>query len=473
MQRTPNVASAVITLLAKNPSASRRAQSVLQSLLSLEPLELSTKTGDQDNSSDTPNSVSLRGIESDDIDKIFSLNVPGLRKRWDSVASVCPRSGTIFHLISLSEQDRLPSTPTTSLSNALTPRTDHPDGKGLALISITPGPSRDSNGAHSSISTPNDAVRDSRRTIASHIDKMNYTPFALACKLSFLSSLGRPINASDILGRNNSGLPLIKFPNQHSKMDNSCLKSSSNESAMDSNSLFKLKEIVLPHFDDASYDDGKTLLSTFSESNLKRPLIGLYQWPSSLTIGKNGNGVAIRPLPAAKEDMSLPSPTFVFYCESLHDAVRTFDEAGALVAKVGFRGGLENSGQLMVQHDDLKGLDVRICEAKEFSKFFAEAQESLLAGSLDELQNVNVLTEGGNVAGSSLNMEEGSSHTPQTRRTDAMNGLGDCWVEFRANMKHPSGFFKHLKTSFATGGKKKNKSPQTKRVAKAPDIPYE
>jgi len=44
-----------------------------------------------------------------------------------------------------------------------------------------------------------------------------------------------------------------------------------------------------------------------------------------------------------------------------------------------------------------------------------------------------------------------------------MNGLGDCWVEFRANLKKPSGFF--------TRNTKSNR--QSHKVAKAPDIPYE
>eukprot|EP00551_Chaetoceros_affinis_P019011 CAMPEP_0203734518 /NCGR_PEP_ID=MMETSP0092-20131115/30126_1 /ASSEMBLY_ACC=CAM_ASM_001090 /TAXON_ID=426623 /ORGANISM="Chaetoceros affinis, Strain CCMP159" /LENGTH=107 /DNA_ID=CAMNT_0050618789 /DNA_START=1 /DNA_END=321 /DNA_ORIENTATION=+ len=39
------------------------------------------------------------------------------------------------------------------------------------------------------------------------------------------------------------------------------------------------------------------------------------------------------------------------------------------------------------------------------------------------------------------NGESGSNKKIETR-LDTMNGLGDCWVEFRANMKQPSGFFK-------------------------------
>jgi hypothetical protein len=102
----------------------------------------------------------------------------------------------------------------------------------------------------------------------------------------------------------------------------------------------------------------------------------------------------------------------------------------------------------MVIHKDTAGLDIRLTESTACISSFSEAQEALLAGSLDELQNVNVLMEGGN-------------ETKAYQET--MNGLGDCWVEFRANLKKPSGFF--------TRNTKSNR--QSHKVAKAPDIPYE
>ena len=72
---------------------------------------------------------------------------------------------------------------------------------------------------------------------------------------------------------------------------------------------------------------------------------------------------------------------------------------------------------------------------------FAEAQESLLAASLPELQSSHVL--------------EGAKGTvdPKTERMD-------CWAEFRATVRNPRGFLK------------RNEVIVTK-TAKAPDLPYE
>jgi hypothetical protein len=110
----------------------------------------------------------------------------------------------------------------------------------------------------------------------------------------------------------------------------------------------------------------------------------------------------------------------------------------------------------MVGHYDFQGIDLRYCQSKELSSMFPEAQESLMAGSLDDLQNVNVMVKGGNAQIS--DNKAISSHT----RVDSMNGLGDCWVEFRANLKRPMGYFE---------GKSRRKPAQ--RTVKAPDLPYE
>ena len=200
-----------------------------------------------------------------------------------------------------------------------------------------------------------------------------------------------------------------------------------------------LRELSVPVYEDARYLDGCTLLSYLSASDLCRPTIGVYQFTNS--------GLALRPLPAAKEDMLLPAPSLVFYTPNLEEAKEMLRRNGVLTAKIGYRGSTHH-GQLMVIHKDTAGLDIRLTESTACISSFSEAQEALLAGSLDELQNVNVLMEGGN-------------ETKAYQET--MNGLGDCWVEFRANLKKPSGFF--------TRNTKSNR--QSHKVAKAPDIPYE
>ena len=52
-----------------------------------------------------------------------------------------------------------------------------------------------------------------------------------------------------------------------------------------------------------------------------------------------------------------------------------------------------------------------------------------------------------------------------------MNGLGDCWVEFRANMKQPLGFVRKALKSAHSGTSTGKLAP--KRIVKAPNIPYE
>ena len=98
-------------------------------------------------------------------------------------------------------------------------------------------------------------------------------------------------------------------------------------------------------------------------------------------------------------------------------------------------------GQLMVRSDDWVGMDLRFCEQTKYSAGFAEAQESLLAGSLPSLQSTHVL--------------DGAQGTVDPR-TDKM----DCWVEFRESVRNPVGYWSKQTTT-------------NKRTAKAPDLPYE
>ena len=89
----------------------------------------------------------------------------------------------------------------------------------------------------------------------------------------------------------------------------------------------------------------------------------------------------------------------------------------------------------MASHPSITGLDIRICQStsEEWipSSCFHEAQDSLLAGSLEELQSSHVVSEGksGGVELSSM-------------KSDKNTGNSDCWVEVRSNLKRPTGFFK-------------------------------
>jgi hypothetical protein len=203
-----------------------------------------------------------------------------------------------------------------------------------------------------------------------------------------------------------------------------------------------LKEVAIPFYDDCFYPNGQSLLSVLGSSTLIRPTVGLYQWPD--------NGIAIRPLPSAEEDRTISVPSLVFFNKDLDTVAAQVSAVGAVSAKIGYNG-LAESGQLMVSHPMLYGLDIRVTDCVEFASAFPEAQEALLASSLGELQNTNVLVKGG------------KENDVATRSTvDTRENQGDCWVEFRANMKRPSGFIKRSTT-------RKSKV----RTAKAPDLPFE
>ncbi len=138
--------------------------------------------------------------------------------------------------------------------------------------------------------------------------------------------------------------------------------------------------------------------------------------------------LAIRPLPRAMHDRFLTVPTLVFHQSADIKPTADWHPIGVTSSRKG-------------QYMQYKyGIDVRLCPSTIRESMFCEAQESMLAGSLQELQSTRVL--------------ESKSSDDDPR----MNKM-DCWVEVRANLKRPSGYFQQSKT--------------TPRFAKAPDIPYE
>jgi len=286
-------------------------------------------------------------------------------------------------------------------------------------------------------------------------------------------------------------------------------------------SLFSLREIVIPYMDEITnpkINNGLSFLQSLSSNTLfKRPKTGLYQWPlsssssssSSSTKEEKENGVVIRPIPCSISDHTLPPITFIFKCHSLSQAQEYFlrEQQKQLLQtdnamknevksngmhnilehlhlkKVGYT--VSNPGQLQIDitHSSSSStnttssslasflpssssFEFRYCQSKELSSIFCEAQDSLLAGSLDDLQNTNVISDGDHnidMSRSSSSSNEGKEEGTMEKSlsVDDMIGLGDCWVEFRANLRNPSGFVKKMNY------RKQNK------VAKPPDLPFE
>lgn len=205
----------------------------------------------------------------------------------------------------------------------------------------------------------------------------------------------------------------------------------------------ELKEIVIPVYWSDTYADQRTLFTTLDDSaNLSRPVTGVYQLPASR--------LSIRPLPMAKEDRTVPPPSLIFHSEDLDDVtVRNAVDATTKAVKIGYTG-RASRGQLMLLDETAEsaGVDIRLCSASKTSSMFAEAQESLLASSLIELQSKHVLTH------------HSPKDTAASRESDPNTNKMDCWVEFRANIRNPKGFL----------FRRQQESPKT---AKAPDLPYE
>ncbi|KAL3916471.1 MAG: hypothetical protein SGILL_005161 [Bacillariaceae sp.] len=300
-----------------------------------------------------------------------------------------------------------------------------------------------------------ESIRHCRQLLADHLEKNSST--ANTFNMNFKSLLNRPLTPADLL-HETDGLPLLSLGPQQEEQREQKATSSADENYDPSTSSPFLKEVVVPFFDYAQYEDGFTILSKLSQ--FPRPSVGVYQWPTASN--DNSNGICIRPLPTAAEDKRLPPPSLIFHCNDSADgvvaSVNTFNNnnsnsAPIQMARIGYAGGMMNKGQTMLLHDDFQGLDVRLCPSQTVSSHFSEAQESLLAGSLPELQNSNIL------------LAQGEQAVDDERTNNS-----DCWVEVRANLKRPAGFLNRKNTTVfgAAGG-----SVMKQKIAKVPDIPYE
>lgn len=414
----------MVTLLSPSPTASRRAQEALETVLRLDPVELPHEFDDE-------------------LDSRFISRLPGQTKRWDSVASVCPGSGSLLHFVSLRNAAK-----SRVMNNQ---DTAGPTQSKLSLLSIHDNVvvdvdcSSNSSSSNSTSIGPLPAILSVRDSLASSMESYSQT-----LSLGLKHTWNRPIEPNDVLGFG-GGLPFLSVGGTNGNESTTGSSSSSSPA--------RLKEVTVPHFDDAKYTDGRTLLERLLENkHLQRPVVGLFQL---------SNDVVIRPLPTATEDRNLSEPSLVFCCPdgmTVEDLLVSASAASNFrIGKIGYTG-QGKSGQYMLSHTSLPGLSVRLTEDASFSSSFAEAQDSLLAASLEELQSVNVLQEGGSVeqAGAPIITSSSPSSSSQV---DPLLGVGDCWIEVRANIKNSRGYFKRNSQTAP-----KAKPP---RIASVPDIPYE
>jgi hypothetical protein len=251
--------------------------------------------------------------------------------------------------------------------------------------------------------SPNDDLEALRKSLFHELQ-----PTTSAVKLCLQRWFRRTVDVSTLLG--SQQLPVLN------------VVSSNEQTTMNKDARHgQFKELVIPVFHDALYGNGDTVVSRLS--SLARPVTGLYQL---------NNGVCLRPLPTSAYDTTLPPASLVFH--STNNSFDACDET--ITAKIGFNG-TGTTGQIVLGHAATAGLDVRYCSNSVKSSMFCEAQESMLAASLQELQSTRVVGD--------------TASDPRTNQAD-------CWAEFRANLARPLGY---LKTRTVTN------------IAKAPNLPFE
>lgn len=406
--------SLILTFLSPNPARSRSASQFLQRLFHLS----------SGSNSSQSSSISRRR------DILDEKHFGSSSYSWHSETCRCNTSGTVLHFLSLDDGNR--TTEEVIGDHSGDKNNGQSQISSLALLSIN-----ECRTAHNL----GDILSDCRQQLSDSIVEENqiFPNSALESRLRGLSftvshKLGRDIQPSWLL-RNT---PTINLNKSSTSSD---MASVAEPEVVTGGGV--LKEVALPFFPEYS-----TVQKELSSSRLfSRPLPGLYQYNDKVKTNSASTGLIIRPIPAATEDLRLPPPSLIFHCSSLDNAKEIVErELGGKTEKIGWRGATHR-GNLIASHPSISGLDVRISEDWALSSSFDEAEQSVLAGSLDELQSSHVMSEG---------KHNGSDNTITA---DSKVNNSDCWVEVRSNMKRPSGFLKRFGSH--------------PRVAKPPQLPYE
>lgn len=163
------------------------------------------------------------------------------------------------------------------------------------------------------------------------------------------------------------------------------------------------------------------------------------QQHSSSLLGRNG--IAMRLLHS-------PMSALVLHVEAggLAAAKEDLWRRGVEFEEIGGTGATE--GQILLSSPHLRGLDVRICDGgAALSPFFNEGDEVLREHVFEELnpalsQPLAAVGEDGKQASS-----------PAAAYRSMGTGMGDCWSEFRTQLKRPGGFFTSSSSSSASSSK--------------------
>ncbi|GAB5031910.1 Hypothetical protein NocV09_00701730 [Nannochloropsis oceanica] len=163
------------------------------------------------------------------------------------------------------------------------------------------------------------------------------------------------------------------------------------------------------------------------------------QQHSSLSLQRNS--IALRLLHS-------PMSALVLQVESggLAAAKEDLWHRGVKFEEIGGTGAAE--GQILLSSPHLHGLDVRICDGEAaLSPFFNEGDEVLCEHVLEELNPA--------ISKSLAAVGEGwkQASSPAAAYRQMGTGMGDCWSEFRSQLKRPGGFFMSSSSSFGSSSK--------------------
>ena len=438
----------VITLLSPSPAASRKAQEILGSVFGLQEEQHVDFLLE-----DAPTTSTTTSRSKDPLNAKFQsplLPATMSKQHWDSVASKCPTSGAVIHCLAIgngnSRNDSSePSSNTYTSSGAF--ELLGITGTGTSTSTDTPSVEDSTNDTRADTSATA-SIASARRLLSSHFPNSLFS-------FKLRHWMQRPITADALLKRH-QGLPVLDLNLDLDASAGSGAAAGNDEggsSSSSSNNNIRLKEVAFTIYDDAVYEDGSTVQSQLSQSSLLRPVTGVYEWPNNDHSHSRSAvpGVCLRPLPAAKRDLRGSSRPVVlaFHCDSVDQILEEYQarlvdshskndaESPAIhFSKIGYTG--QKRGQLRLQatnHNSgnnknslinyLPGLDIRWCESTKPMSMFNEAQESLLASSLLELQSTNVLKATG-------------SQEPGLE--DERIGSSDCWTEVRTMVRNPRGF---------------------------------
>jgi len=421
MNRSRQLQAPIITFLSPSLTASKKATSLLSALGKFE--NISVVTDD-----DTHVSTSIG------LNDTLKSNIPWFsRYSWDSIGAKDAVSGSVIHFCSIGRRGINVESKEEN-KNAQDRNQQNIPFSLLAITDTSDDQSDDSKKKESDGNANAEVDRIIRNVRCLLASKINEGGFLNRTSLILKYFFKGKLTVCDLLKNiSPDGLPLLSIPNNiPSKIvDDGCVPKLRTTC---------LKEVVVPHFDYAAYKDGSTFMSKLGLARTRRPAVGVYEWPINNT---RNTRTCIRPLPNCAEDQTLPSPSLIFHCESPENEVE-IREYGFREARIGYGGGGMNRGQVMLLHKDLIGLDIRYCPRKNVSSAFSEAQESLLAGTIEELQSTNVLLAGG----------EEANHDERTDNAD-------CWIEERAKFKRPLGYLWSKSSS------------RKQRIAKIPIIPFE